>query len=178
MVSDHEDIINKLNLYGFAVDTQRWDLFDMVFTEYVDADFGGSAHWHGLASFKAEFAAFHAPFDATQHVMTNHQVRVLGDHAHSLTYGQWRLIRQAAKGAKKNGPLWDGSGWYDDEWVRANDGWQIKKRVCRVVWSTGNDRVKETVPGVTFEKVYDSLRAEGAAGHLSFLNAIDARDGD
>jgi len=174
MISHHEAIINTLNLYGFAVDTQRWDLFDCVFGEWVDADFGGSAHWTDRDSFKRDFAAFHAPFDATQHVMTTHQVRVLGDHAHSFTYGQWRLIRRAAEGE----PLWDGTGWYDDEWGLTHAGWRINKRVCRVVWSTGNDRVKETIPGVTFEKVYDSLKDEAAAGRLAFLTAIDARDGD
>jgi hypothetical protein len=177
-MTDHEDIIGRINLYGFAVDTQRWDLFDDVFSDYVDADFGGSAHWTNLAGFKADFAAFHAPFDATQHVMTNHQVRVLGDHAHSFAYGAWRLIRHAAVNSAQDGPLWDGTGWYDDEWVRTHAGWRIRKRVCRVVWSTGNDRVKETIPGVVFEKVHDSLRDEAQAGRLAFLNAVDARDGD
>jgi hypothetical protein len=176
--SDHEAIVGKLNLYGFAVDTQRWDLFDDVFTDYVDADFGGSAHWTSLAQFKADFAAFHAPFDATQHSMSNHQVRVRGDRAHSFTYGAWRLIRHAAANAEADGPLWDGTGWYDDEWVCTHAGWRITKRICRVIWSSGNDRVKETIPGVVFEKVYDSLRDEARAGRLGFLKAIDARDGD
>ena len=84
-MSARNDIIQLINLYGFAVDTQRWDLFDQVFSEYVEADFGGSAHWHGLEQWKADFAAFHAPFDATQHVMTNHQVRVLGEHGTTAT---------------------------------------------------------------------------------------------
>lgn len=170
-MSDRNDIIQLINLYGFAVDTQRWDLFDQVFTGDVDADFGGSAHWRGLEQWKGDFAAFHAPFDATQHVMTNHQVRVSEGESHSFTYGQWRLVRHAAQGS----PLWDGSGWYDDEWVRTPAGWRCRKRVCRVVWSTGNDRVKETIPGVTFDNVFDSMTAEAAAGSLSFLKAIDAQ---
>lgn len=173
MSSDREEIIQRLNLYGFAVDTQRWDLFDEVFTAHVEADFGGSAHWRELAQFKTDFAAFHAPFDATQHVMTNHLVRVAGPRAHSFTYGAWRLIRHAA-----GDPLWDGTGWYDDEWVHTHAGWRIVKRVCRVVWSTGNPVVKETIPGVTFETVHDSLRDEARAGRLACLAAIDARDGE
>lgn len=170
-MSGRNDIIQLINLYGFAVDTQRWDLFDQVFTDNVDADFGGSAHWQGLEQWQGDFAAFHAPFDATQHVMTNHQVRVQGESAHSFTYGQWRLVRHAAEGS----PLWDGSGWYDDEWVKTRDGWRCRKRVCRVIWSTGNDRVKETIPGVTFENVLASMKAEAAADALSFLKAIDAQ---
>ena len=170
----HDQIIQVLNLYGLAVDTQRWDLFDMVFTDYVDADFGPGVHWTDLAQFKADFAAFHAPFDATQHSMTNHNVRVLGEVAHALTYGAWRLVRKAAEG----GPLWDGSGWYDDELVRTHAGWRIRKRVARVIWWTGNPKVKETLPGVVFEDIRDSLRDEAAAGRLGFLNAVDDRAGD
>ena len=171
-MSARNDIIQKLNLYGFAVDTQRWDLFDQLFTHSVDADFGGSAHWTSLTQFKADFAAFHAPFDVTQHVMTNHQVRVDGDSARSFTYGAWRLIRHAAEGAEGHGPLWDGTGWYDDLWAKTKHRWLITQRVCRVVWSTGNDRVKETIPGVVFENVYDSLKDEAAAGRLGFLTAL------
>jgi hypothetical protein len=38
--------------------------------------------------------------------------------------------------------------------------------------------VKETIPGVTFENVFDSMKGEAAAGRLSFLTAIDTRGGD
>jgi len=174
----HDQIIQVINLYGLAMDTQRWDLFDQVFTEHVDADFGPGVHWTSLARFKADFAAFHAPFDATQHVMTNHNVRVLGDVAHALTYGAWRLVRRAAAEADGGDPLWDGTGWYDDELVRTHAGWRIRKRVCRVVWWTGNPKVKETLPGVVFEDIRDSLRDEERAGRLGFVTALDARQGD
>jgi hypothetical protein len=108
---DVGSIIQLINLYAFAVDTQRWDLFDRIFMADVDADFSATAHWRDLASFKADFAAFHAPFDSTQHVMANHLVTVDGDRAHAFVHGSWRLIRRAAEGA----PLWDGTGWYDDD---------------------------------------------------------------
>ncbi len=168
-MTDRDEIVEKLNLYALAVDAQRWDLFDRIFTAHCEADFGTTAHWHDLAAFKADFAAFHAPFDATQHMMMNHQVTLIdADKAHSLTYGSWRLVRRAAEGD----PLWDGTGWYDDEWVRTHGGWRIARRVCRVTWFTGNDKVKETIPGVVFEDERTSLRGEADAGRLSFLRAI------
>ena len=37
-MSDREAIIQTINLYGFAMDTQRWDLFDRIFTADCDAD--------------------------------------------------------------------------------------------------------------------------------------------
>lgn len=87
MQAEHSAIKAVMDLYGFAVDTQRWDLFDQVFTEDVDADWGGSAVWNDLEKFKHDFAAYHDPFDGTHHVMTNLVVDVQGDKAKAVTYG-------------------------------------------------------------------------------------------
>ncbi len=171
-MTDREQIIDLINLYGLAMDSQRWDLFDRIFTEHCDADYGPTAHWTDRAQFKTDFGAFHEHFDATQHVMTNHLVAVGAGRANSLTYGMWRLIRHEAAGYHPAGPLWDGSGWYDDEWVRTNGGWRIAKRVCRVVWATGNPGVQELFEGVKFELEPASLRDEGRAGQLAYLTAI------
>jgi hypothetical protein len=167
--SDTLAIINLLNLYGFAVDTQSWQLFDRIFTSDVDADFSDKAHWRDLASFKSDFAVFHDPFDNTQHVMSNHLVNLAGDKAHSFTYGSWRLVRKAAEGAA----LWDGTGWYDDVWQRTATGWRISKRTCRVVHWTGNPFVNETIPGVKFELNSTVLRREAAAGNVGFFTALN-----
>ena len=112
--SDQQPIIQIVNLYGFAVDSQRWELFDRIFTADVEADFSETAHWRDLASFKSDFGAFHRIFDSTQHAMMGHLVEVNGDTAHAFTYGNWRLIRKGVEG----GDLWEGTGWYDDELVR------------------------------------------------------------
>jgi hypothetical protein len=80
---DIVEIVNVVDLYPIAVDTQHWNLFDAVFTNDVTADFGGAAVWNDLASFKAAFSAIHAPFDSTQHVTTNHQVHVDGTRPHA-----------------------------------------------------------------------------------------------
>lgn len=66
-MDDRAEIIELINLYGFAVDTQCWDLFDRIFTPDVEADFSASAQWRDLASFKRDFAVFHEPFDSTRH---------------------------------------------------------------------------------------------------------------
>jgi hypothetical protein len=41
-------ITHIINLYGVAMDSQRWDPFDRIFTPDVDADFGESSHWRDL----------------------------------------------------------------------------------------------------------------------------------
>jgi hypothetical protein len=170
-MSDREEIIGIINLYGFAVDTQCWDLFDRIFTEDVQADFSASAQWRDRASFKRDFAVFHDPFDSTQHAMLNHLVHVRGDAAHALTYGNWRLVRKAVDGD----PRWDGTGWYDDALVRTGEGWRIARRVCRIMGWSGNPFVNETIPGVKFELNTSVLRHEAAAGRVGFMNAISHR---
>jgi len=59
------------NRYALAVDTQRWEMFDEIFTEDVVAYYGTTAIWKDLASFKQDFAAYHALFDSTKHTMSN-----------------------------------------------------------------------------------------------------------
>lgn len=165
---DVQSIIGIINLYGFAVDTQRWELFDRIFTADVEADFSKSAHWHDLPQFKSDFAVFHDPFDSTQHVMSNHLVNLAGDGAQAFTYGTWRLIRRGVEG----GDFWEGTGWYDDILVRTAAGWRIRHRVCRVVWWGGNPIVQEAIPGVKFDLHCLALRREGADGRVNFLRKI------
>jgi len=167
----HEDIskiTQLINLYGFAIDSQHWDLFDRIFTEDVRAHFSESAQWNDLATFKRDFSAFHAPFDNTQHCMMNHIIEVDGEEAHAFTYGTWRLVRKAVDG----NPLWDGSGWYDDVLVKTSAGWRIKRRTCRVVWWVGNPMVNETIPGVKFELKTFCLRGESEIGNVEILKAL------
>src|SRR3954453_9112345 len=137
---DRSDIIEVLNLYGFALDARQWDLFDDVFTPDVHAEFGpAGTGWTDLEAIKQGFAAFHSTLDSHQHTLMGHLVRVDGEQAHAFSWGNWLLVREAAPG----GPTWLGTGWYDDELVRRDRGWRIKKRVCRVRSWPGNPSVPE-----------------------------------
>lgn len=169
--SDLQTITQLINLYGFAVDSERWELFDRIFTKDVDAYFSETAHWRDLAQFKSDFALFHRIFDSTQHAMSNHLVDVSGDTAHAFTYGMWRLIRKGTEG----GDLWEATGWYDDELTRTEQGWRIKRRHCKVAWWDGNPRVQASDPGVKFVLNLLSVKGEAKAGHIGFLNSISAR---
>lgn len=167
-VQDESEIKRAINLYGFAVDTQDWDLFDQIFTEDIDADYSETSHWRDLATFKSDFAVYHDPFDGTQHSMMGHLVNVGGDKANAMTYATWRLIRLGLAG----GDFWEGTGWYDDVLVRTAEGWRISKRTCRIIWWGGNPLVNETVPGVKFQLPITSLRGERLAGRVRFSDSI------
>jgi SnoaL-like domain len=165
------EIINTVNLYTVAVDSQTWDLFDQVFTADIRADFGGPAQWHDRASFKRDFAAVHAPFKATQHTTSNHRVLVDGDRGYCLSYVRAMFIRAVPEG----GHSFEAAGWYDDELVRMSGGWRITRRTNRTFWSGGNPLVLQTVPGITVELQHFALRDEAAAGRVAFLNALVQR---
>lgn len=165
-MADREDIVERLNLYGLAMDTRRWDLFDRIFLPDAQVDYGPGSCWNALGVFKQAFGAFHALFDATQHIMSNHLVRLAVDRAFSITYGQWRLIRDAAG----DPPVWDGSGYYDDEWTRTAQGWRIVRRTCRVIYWTGNPRVQTPSEDLEFRLDLAALHEEAGAGRLGWFD--------
>lgn len=166
---DKAAIIEVLNLYGLALDAHRWDLFDHVFAEDVIAEFGpAGAAWTGLADFKRSFGEFHARLDSHQHTMMGQLVQVDGDKAHAFSYGNWLLVREAAEG----GPMWQGTGWYDDELVRTDRGWRIRRRVCRLMSWTGNPLVPEPDGEHNPDMQTNVLREHSEAGAIGFLRAF------
>jgi hypothetical protein len=164
------EIINVINLYPVAVDAQRWELFDLIFTADAQTSFGGPAGWTDLASLKRDFAAIHEPFEATLHFTSNHQVVVDGDTASCISYVRGQFIRDVGEG----GNMFESTGWYDDHLVRTPAGWRIRHRECRSVWAGGNPRVLNTQPGMTGEQQMDSLAREARADRVRHLQALAA----
>jgi len=147
--NDKTEIIQVINLYALVLDSQSWDLMDQVFTEDATADFGpAGALWKNLEEFTYGFKVFHESLDNHMHSMFGSVVEVDGDTAHAFTYGDWLLVRDAAA-EEGDGNSWTGRGWYDDELVRTEKGWRIKKRVCRLVNWSGNPAVSQPAPGQT-----------------------------
>ena len=173
-VTDFEDkaaIIEILNLYAFALDAHRWDLFDRIFTDDVITEVGpAGAAWRDLDTLTREFAAFHKTLDNHQHTMMGHVVHVDGDKALALTYGNWLLVRNSAEG----GPTWLGTGWYDDELIRTERGWRIRHRIARLVSYSGNPNVPEPVGEQNPDHTMHVLREASDAGAIRVLNAIQA----
>ena len=170
--TDKAQIVEALNLYAYALDARQWDLFDDIFTEDVVMDLGPAAvAWNGRAEFKQGFENFHATLDNHQHTMMGHLVHVEGDTGYAFCYGNWLLIRDAAEG----GPAWFGTGWYDDELVRSDGKWKIKRRVCRLLSWTGNPRVPEPNGDQNPDMNMNSLYGFAEAGQSGYLKAIKRR---
>jgi hypothetical protein len=169
---DNAEIIGVLNLYGFLLDAQQWDLFHRVFTADVKSEFGTAGLvWPDLASLKAHFVEFHEALDNHQHEIMGHVVHVDGDRAYAFSYGNWLLRREAVAGD----PTWLGTGWYDDELVRTQAGWRIRSRVARMVSWSGNPAVSGHNPDADFALYV--LKDEIEAGRVKFFNAIAGGQG-
>jgi len=166
-----EDIIKvtaTINLYAIALDSHRYDLFDKVFAEDCRTDFGGGAAFVGRDALKQAFAAIHAPFHSTQHIVSGHSVTADGDRAFCVSYVHGYFSRVI------DGHIcvFDSTGWYDDQLVRAGTGWLIKDRVSRMVTANGDHRVMQAMPGVDVAFNLLSLGDEGDAGRVAYLKAV------
>ena len=67
-----------------------------------------------------------------------------------------------------------GTGWYDDELVRLEDGWKIKRRVCRLLSWTGNPRVPEPNGDQTPDMNMNALYKSCDAGEMGYVKALRA----
>ena len=93
-------------------------------------------HCEGLDAITARIERPLSRLDVTQHVVTNHQVKVDGDTATCRCY----LVGQHVKGTD-GGDTFIMAGVYDDELRRTADGWRIVHRTLTVTWTDGNPAV-------------------------------------
>ncbi len=167
---DRSQIVDVLNLYGFLLDAQQWDHFDLVFTDDLKSEFGPAGMvWPDLDALKEHFIEFHRELDSHQHTMMGQTVLVDGDQAWAFSYGNWLLRREAAEGD----PVWLGTGWYDDELVRTDTGWRICKRTARMQSWSGNPAVSGHNPDASFK--LHVLKDDVADGKVNFFNALTAQ---
>lgn len=132
---DWLDIRAKLDLYGFAVDALRWDLFEQIFArQSLFVRHADNSAYTSLETFVDGFDRVHRRFDRTRHSITNAIIDITDDQARSLVYGQWRLIKHGSPG----GDVWRSEGWYEDEWTRGPAGWRIVRRQSWELWGEGN----------------------------------------
>jgi hypothetical protein len=129
MRNESDIILPLLHRYAIAIDAQKWELFDEVFTPDVVANYTNST-WVSLRDWKRDFAIFHADFDATQHTISNATWKFVGSTAFAISYSVVRRIRNAAA----NGEFIETGCWYDDEIIPVGDDFRINRRTCRIIW--------------------------------------------
>lgn len=159
------DVVNVVNLYAAALDSQRYGLFEQVFTEDAKVDFGGGVVFPDRATLMAAFDTIHAAFSATQHATSGHVVLFDAGGAKCFSYVHARF-RRMIDGVDC---LFDSTGWYDDRLVETADGWRIALRASRMVSWTGNIRVMQAMEEASADFPLASLFVEAREGRVGFF---------
>ena len=134
---DYLAIVGVLNSFGLAIDMRDWDWYETLWADLVDFDYTAvgspAGHFPRLAVREAAAQNF-GQFDATQHLVTNHVVDVVGAKATALCNVRAMHFKYGAVG-----DTWlEIGGRYRAGLERAADGWRIALWHFSVTWSRGN----------------------------------------
>ncbi len=132
---DRQSIIELTIAYCWAIDSRDFEALRSVFLPDATARLGDERD--GIESIIARIDSALTPLDASQHIVSNHQVVIDGDSATSRCYFQAQHVRRAAEGS----PNYIVAGRYQDRCVRTAAGWRIVRRDLIVDWTDGNVRV-------------------------------------
>lgn len=131
-LSDRFEIQDLLVEYCHIIDRQQIDRLDEIFTEDAFIDYTAMG---GIAGNREEIKRFLKQalpaFGATQHMISNQQVRLAGDTA----TGRIMCLNpmQLGQGAQAS-PVFFLGLWYVDEYVRTPAGWRIRRRAEEKSW--------------------------------------------
>jgi hypothetical protein len=124
-ISDRFEIQQLLIDYSTAIDTRQFDDLDHVFTADAYIDYRAMGGIDGrFPEVKAWLAQVLPNFRAYAHMLGNFDVRIDGDTASSRTI----CFNPMVLGGEQNQILYCGL-WYDDEFIRAAEGWRMSRRV-------------------------------------------------
>jgi len=119
---DREDIAALVLCYATGIDRRDWTLFHSIFTDDCELDYGEIGSFKGADAVTEFMRQAHELAGHTMHRLTNQVITVDGDSAQARTYVD-ALIMLADNRSGVNA-----AGFYDDEFVRTEDRWQIARR--------------------------------------------------
>jgi hypothetical protein len=135
-MSDRDEIIDLTAAYAWALDGRTPEALRDVFTADATADLRG--RWcDGVDAIIERVGGSVLRFDATQHLVGNHQVVVNGDTATC----RCQLQAQHTRAGVEGGANYVIGGSYHDDLVRTPQGWRIRHRRLEQTWTEGNPAV-------------------------------------
>jgi 3-phenylpropionate/cinnamic acid dioxygenase small subunit len=127
-IADRIAIDDLLTAYAVAVDDRDWDAVRACFAPGAKLDYTTFGAPDGPVDEVVEWIAkMIAPFEMTQHHITNRKVTLDGDSATVVSY----LFNPMTAG----GSLIQVGGRYHDKLQRTPDGWRISERRAEYRWS-------------------------------------------
>ena len=139
---EREKIVELICRFGVAIDQRNWNKFRALFANSVEFDYSSIGDVSSVLNpdeIVENARGIFEGFEATQHVITNHQIEVEGDTANCLAYIRAMHILPNDKGE----PWFEIGGYYSGKLVRVESDWKIKCWRFSVYWSRGNDRLFE-----------------------------------
>ncbi|MEM6410655.1 MAG: nuclear transport factor 2 family protein [Pseudomonadota bacterium] len=124
-LSDRFEIQELLSAYCHAIDGRDWNRLDLLFTDDAEIDYSATGGISGSLSEIKTFLDSTLPlFSASQHFVTNPDIRVDGETAHvrSLLFNPMTMEREGTPHT-----LFIGA-WYIDELVKVSGEWRIRQR--------------------------------------------------
>jgi 3-phenylpropionate/cinnamic acid dioxygenase small subunit len=134
--ASRQAIVDVTIRYTWALDTKDFDQLRDVFLPDATAELRGVL-CDGVDAIIERIAGAVRRLDATQHLIGNHQVTVVGDTASSRCQLQSQHVKRGTPG----GDNFLIGGVYEDQLVRTPAGWRIAHRVMRQTWADGNPAV-------------------------------------
>ena len=139
---DRSAITDVVNSMGTLADLGQYDRLQQLFTDEVTVDytslFPGEVQNISSEQLMTQWQSTLPGFDATQHMITNHQITVNGDEAtavayvratHKLGNEMWVALKDTASHM---------GGYYVDELVRTDEGWKLKAIQYNALYESGN----------------------------------------
>jgi 3-phenylpropionate/cinnamic acid dioxygenase small subunit len=142
ILEDRQAIVDGTIRYCWAIDTRDWAELAQVFTEDAEADYGFMPTLRGLAEIEALVSRVLTPLDASQHMVTNHQIETHGGGVRSRCYFHAQHTRRGLE----DGDNYVVAGIYRDKWSQTPAGWRIHARELEVLWTEGNAAVVGRAP--------------------------------
>lgn len=119
---DAQEIADLLIRYASGIDGRDWPLFRTCFVADCDVDYGDIGAWASVDEIEEFMIEAHAGAGHTLHRISNVAPRIDGDIATCRAYVDALLM--SADGSSGI----NAHGFYDDELVRTDDGWKIRRR--------------------------------------------------
>lgn len=116
------DVADVLVRYATGIDRRDWDLFRTCFVDDCHADYGDIGVFLGVEALTEFMIAAHAAMGHTLHRLSNEAVWPRDGGVAARSYVD--VLLMAADGASGL----NAAGYYDDELVATDRGWQIARR--------------------------------------------------
>jgi 3-phenylpropionate/cinnamic acid dioxygenase small subunit len=120
-----QDVAEVLVRYATGIDRRDWALLRSCFTDECEADYGEIGNWRGADAITEWMKQAHAACGPTLHRITNQAVAPSARGDGVVTARSYvHAIIMAADSRTGTHAI----GYYDDELVRGEAGWQIARR--------------------------------------------------